>query len=89
MSKKIGIKIRKYSNATTFYFNKRHIAVVNKDDYFIIEFKRPLKEGEHIKESEIQFISRKMLITSIGMSREAAECLLVGLANEIGYKINY
>jgi len=90
------LKGTRYPNAISTKFDNRRVTVIKLDDGFGVEFRSIPKDSDSIKaKSRIilgvtsKIVHGKMLVTQLKLTKEAAEILMLSLADQMGFKIYY
>jgi hypothetical protein len=81
----ILLKRRDYKNAISYKFDNRRVTVGKKEDGFIFEFRTI--DHNYTPHANCDCIHGKLAITNINLSKEAAEIVMMSLAELMSFHI--
>jgi hypothetical protein len=85
LKKARNVRAKEYSNASSIRYNNARVSVLSKPDCYILQCRIIDHDSANHKSSDVCVLHGKLVQTSIKMSYEGAEALLLTLANELGY----
>jgi hypothetical protein len=81
----ILLKRRDYKNAISYKFDNRRVTVGKKEDGFMFEFRTI--DHNYTPHANCDCVHGKLAITNINLSKEAAEIVMMSLAELMGFHI--
>lgn len=82
---KFEIEKTRYKNGISCKFDNRRVTVAESDDIFYFEFK--MIDHDYEPKAICKLVKRKLSVTKINLSREAAEIIMFTLAEMMGLNV--
>jgi len=79
------LKRRNYKNAISYKFDNRRVTVGKKEDGFMFEFRTI--DHDYTPHAICECVHGKLAITNFNISKEAAEIVMMSLAELMGFHI--
>lgn len=79
------VRVTNYNNGISTKFDNRRVTVVKQEDSFLFEFRSI--DNDFTPHALSICVRGKMAVTTIGITHEAAEVVMLNLAKMMGFKV--